>query len=145
MRSRQNRDDLLNALAMGEKFTQFRRDGRRWIGTIQPRERGMSFIVEIDTSWTPPRVQILDPKLVNEPGKPVPPHHYIRGRQVCLFHPDDPGWDSARPIAFTTVPWTFEWCYYYELWLDTGVWYGPEYEHAEPNGDARAGDDRDAA
>ncbi|MEP7379135.1 MAG: hypothetical protein ABI725_06170 [Chloroflexota bacterium] len=124
------RDDLLNGLAMGEWFRQFKRTGTKWIGTIQPRVSGLKFKVEIDTAFHPPVVRVLDPPLVNESGKSLPKHHFA-DRTLCLYHRDDPGWDRRKPIALTILPWIFEWCYFYELWLETGVWYGIEYAHAE--------------
>jgi hypothetical protein len=133
----QRRDDQLETFAMRQTFPQFRRTGSRWLATIQPRPGGMAFKVEIDTAWIPPRVRILEPVLVNEPGQPVPPHHFVRERAACLFHDSDEGWDASKPMALTIVPWIFEWCYFYELWLDTGRWYGPEYDHGQPKVEAR--------
>ena len=121
--------DLLNAIAMREWFGQFKRTGHCWVGTIQPRANGMEFTIEIDDRFVSPKVRVLNPPLVNEPGKSVPKHHFA-DRTMCLHHPTDDGWDTRKPLALTILPWIFEWCYFYELWLDTGVWYGVEYEHS---------------
>jgi len=32
-------------------------------------------------------------------------------------------------LAKTIVPWTAEWLFLYELWLETGMWWGLEASH----------------
>lgn len=44
---------------------------------------------------------------------------------LCLFDPDGNEWCKAKLIAETTMFWTCEWLYYYEIWHVTGEWLGP--------------------
>ena len=124
----------LEALAIRERFPSFRlvdRSRPKWRGTVQARPDGMVFEVEIDAGYVPPRTRIISPPLINMPGTSLPPHHYATG-SLCLFHPDHDVFDSSRPIALTILPWVHEWCFYYEMWLLTGRWLGPEHDHADP-------------
>jgi hypothetical protein len=88
--------------------------------------------------WPRATLRVLDPELctrADAPDKPVP-HLYRNsdGRDsLCLY---DPGVESAQsewqtwmPLATTIVPWTAEWLGYYEFWLATGRWHGPEVMH----------------
>jgi hypothetical protein len=78
-----------------------------------------------------PSVRVLAPRLVNVPGRRQPPHTFGDGT-LCLYHTDDFRWDGTQLIAATIVPWACEWCYFYELWVATGEWLGPEYPHSWP-------------
>ena len=53
-----------------------------------------------------------------------------RGHQMlCLFAKGD--WTPQKYISETIVPWAAEWCYFYEVWLDTGEWHGGGYHKGE--------------
>ena len=120
--------------AIRERFPRFRLVDRRrprWRGTVQARPDGLVFTVEIDSGYVRPRARIVSPPLVNVPGRSLPPHHYSKDN-ICLFHPDHDVFDSRQPIALTILPWVHEWCFYYEMWLLTGRWLGPEHDHREP-------------
>lgn len=106
-----------------------------WQGPVQPREGGMTFTLWIRVRRPDglelPQVRVVSPRLVNRPGSTVPPHVYPGGN-LCLYHPDEYWWTSDQFVADTIVPWACEWCYYYEIWLETGKWAGPEYPHTGP-------------
>ncbi len=68
-----------------------------------------------------PIVKVIDPPLVSNP-----PHFYSNTHSLCLFHPENFQWRGDRLISKVIVPWTASWIYFYEVWLQTGKWYGPE-------------------
>ncbi len=105
-----------------------RGDAKRsvWHGTLQPTDVSPRYQVSIEYElWCSPKVRVVDPPLVEKP-----PHVYPGGI-LCLYHPDDWEWDGQQIIAHTIVPWTAGWLFFYELWLDTEEWLGPEAGHPE--------------
>lgn len=66
-------------------------------------------------------VYIVAPQLLLHPTATALPHTYP-GDKLCLHLPGE--WSADMYIAHTTVPWTSEWLFYYELWLITGQWNG---------------------
>ena len=40
-------------------------------------------------------------------------------------------WNVDKLIAKDIVPWTAAWIYFYEYWLRTGEWVGPEAPHGK--------------
>ena len=73
-----------------------------------------------------PLVKILKPEIV-----PDPPHFYKESRSLCLYHPANYNWTKEKLIAKDIVSWTAAWIYFYEKWLQTDIWYGPEAAHDE--------------
>lgn len=73
-----------------------------------------------------PEVRVLSPLLVDNP-----PHFYSNTKSLCLYHPDNYNWTEDKLIAKEIVPWTAAWIYFYEIWLETGIWYGPEVSHKQ--------------
>lgn len=71
-----------------------------------------------------PRVLVIKPELIEKP-----PHIYPDSRTLCLYHPDNYKWRREKLIAQDIVSWSAAWIYFYEVWLQTGVWYGPEAPH----------------
>lgn len=95
-----------------------------WIGTLQPTETSPLYQVRITYSPPkPPKVIIIDP-----PPRTDAPHRYADG-SLCLYFPKDGSWTPYHFIADTIVPWTALWLYCYQLWCDTGKWFGPEAPH----------------
>jgi hypothetical protein len=116
-------------MRMRFKFPAFvvhqRKDGVTWRGPLQPQDGGTIYIVSI--RWQEggtPEVWVDSPTLATGT-----PHLYPQGR-LCLYYPDDRTWHRGRLIADTIVPLTAEWLLFYEFWLLTGMWYGPEAPHA---------------
>jgi hypothetical protein len=55
--------------------------------------------------------------------------HVFNGTELCLYYDEfNPWYDS---IALKMMPWVSEWLYYYELWVTTESWLGPE-NHPDP-------------
>lgn len=74
-----------------------------------------------------PIVKILEPKLVENP-----PHFYKASNSLCLYHPDNYKWQKDKLIAKEIMSWTAAWIYFYEVWLETNSWIGPEASHNKP-------------
>lgn len=72
-----------------------------------------------------PKVFINSPIL-----KKNAPHRYREGN-LCLYHPSNFKWTGRQLIAKYIMGWTIAWIYFYEVWLETGIWYGPEVLHKE--------------
>ncbi len=70
-----------------------------------------------------PKVKINSPALVEHP-----PHVYS-DKSICLYHPNNFKWSATKLIAKEIVHWTIAWIYFYEYWLQTGKWIGPEAAH----------------
>ena len=70
-----------------------------------------------------PSVKIISPPIV-EGAK----HVYPDGT-LCLYHPEDYQWRREKLVAIDIVPWIASWIYFYEVWLQTNIWYGPEASH----------------
>jgi len=97
-----------------------------WRGPLQPRERSPLYDVRIARrNPRPPQVTVVRPAL-----DPRAPHRYPNG-SLCLYYPKDQSWHPSRYIAETIVPWTAEWLLFYELWQETGTWWGPEAPHGD--------------
>jgi hypothetical protein len=47
-----------------------------------------------------------------------------------LYYPKDNSYDGRTFIADTIIPWTAEWLYFYEKWLEDGIWWGHEAPHS---------------
>lgn len=75
-----------------------------------------------------PIVKVLNPKLVDKP-----PHVYPPDNNLCLFHPDNFKWKKETLIASEIIEWSSAWIYFYEVWLQYGIWYGPEAKHNSIN------------
>ena len=71
-----------------------------------------------------PKVQVVQPKLVDNP-----PHYYKSTEKLCLYHSDDFKWNNQKLVAKEIMSWTIAWIYFYECWLQTGTWFGPESHH----------------
>jgi hypothetical protein len=106
------------------------RSGRSlaWLGELAPRP-GSKYAVLIKYRGTKsPTVFLLDPEV-----DPRCPHIYPNDNSLCLYwplDPENPGWKADSWIADTIIPWAAVWLHYYELWLETGEWMGPEKVHS---------------
>jgi hypothetical protein len=97
----------------------------KFVGELQPKPEFRKFKVEILYCGNlRPKVKVISPKLVNEP-----PHFYKKSGTLCLYHPKDFKWSKDKLIAKYIVPITSAWLYFYEVWLETEIWYGPEAGH----------------
>lgn len=97
------------------------------VGEITPCAECSTYKVRIslDRGMTP-KVRVIEPDI--EPSRKI--HMYSSGH-LCLFKPEDQPWMDTDCLHEKIVPWTAEWLVYYELYLITGEWLGPEASHGE--------------
>jgi hypothetical protein len=92
-----------------------------WRGTITPTALSRDYTVSITYRLDRfPKVRVVAPALEGRPSEAIP--HLFSDGSLCL-HLDDE-WSAAMLIVHTTVPWTSEWLFNYEIWLATGAWHG---------------------
>lgn len=96
--------------------------------TLQPTPFSPNYPIEIIGSsygkydvWLIGNIQKID--------DPNFPHKYEVDKKnnrvrLCLYHPSRNEWERDQEVYNTLIPWTCEWLYYYELWLDDGKWRG---------------------
>ena len=111
---------------IGQRFPQFRFSKTRetWVGQLSPTLKSPKYIIRIIyKEYGSPKVYVVKPEIV-----PNCPHIYRDG-SLCLYYPGDNSWNQSKSIATTIIPWTAEWLFFYEGWLATGFWYGPEAKH----------------
>ena len=108
------------------QFTYSWHQGRGvWRGALQPQSNGVTYQVRIAYKITDrPRVKVLHPEIRQDA-----PHLYP-GKELCLYYPADRTWHPGLPIASTIVPMAAEWLFFYELWMESGTWWGPEAPHS---------------
>jgi hypothetical protein len=121
----------LHTLRLRAQFPSFHfshtASGPVWRGELQPQEDSPIYRVRLDWRGTKsPRVLVESPALDTRV-----PHRYPDG-SLCLYFPRDGSWTPQKYFADTIVPWTAEWLLFYELWLPTGKWFGPEAPHSPP-------------
>lgn len=116
----------MNILHIGQYFPGFKYNhkGKFWIGKLNPNKIQEYIVKVFYYHDRPPKVYVLEPKLLEKAP------HLFPDRSLCLYFPDDFSYTEKSIIADTIIPWTAEWLYYYEKWLEDGVWWGPEAPHA---------------
>lgn len=115
--------------AMKSRYPQFksvrRGDDIEFIGTLLVKPTLPVYTVSITYRGDlKPLVRILKPGLVEKP-----PHFYELSKSLCLYHPSNYHWSKDKLIAKDIVSWSAAWIYFYEKWLEKGIWYGPEAAH----------------
>lgn len=96
-------------------------------GTIQPSEHCDKYYLTVTLKQGGvPKVRITKPRI-----QPSPKIHMFEDGSLCLYDFRDESWTEKANIHETIIPWTAEWLVYYELFIDTGVWFGPEAPHGD--------------
>ncbi|GAK74466.1 hypothetical protein JCM19296_44 [Nonlabens ulvanivorans] len=93
-------------------------------GTTQPSSQCplYKFRIEYD-GFSPPDVFIVEPEIVYDSKI----HLYPSNNSLCLYYPKEMPWNRFKHRLYETIiPWTLEWCVFYELYKITGVWEHPE-------------------
>ncbi len=116
--------------AMKKFFPQFRAErcgcGVTFTGKLQVKSDLPTYKVKVEyRGCLSPRVTVIPPQ-----PAPAAPHLY-RGDFLCLYHPDDFHWNQNKLVAKEVMQWTCAWLYFYEYWLQTGEWVGPEVPHGD--------------
>lgn len=108
------------------RFPQFRFSWRQstWVGTLSPSDDSPQYLIRITYRLgRAPKVEVLSPAI-----RPDAPHRFGDG-SLCLYYSKDGSWHSQVCIAESIIPWAAEWLFYYEHWLKSGTWLGPEAPH----------------
>jgi hypothetical protein len=91
-----------------------------WLGTIQPTPMSREYRVEVTLRTDRvPQVRVLE-ELDGRPGESLP--HVYREGTLCLHRAGE--WEPLMFIADSTLVWTAEWLFNYEIWKATGNWHG---------------------
>lgn len=116
-----------------------------WTGSIQPTPLSREYRVQVTfRSDRAPEVRVLD-TLEGRPGESLP--HVYREGTLCLHQPGE--WRPGMFITDSTLTWTAEWLFNYEVWKATGEWHGggewppgrpaPEFDSADRRGEIPRG------
>ena len=131
MQSRERDNPRKQIAKMRKLFPQFRgrviaNSGVVWTGTLRPLDTSTTYQVRVHhTAGEAPKVFVDAPAL--QKGAP---HRYSDG-SLCLSWHKDWSWSPQAVMAETLVPWAAMWLFFYELWIVTGEWLGPEAPHAK--------------
>jgi hypothetical protein len=107
-------------------WTHFRVEAAIMVGTLQPSEDSPVYTVKlVILDKAAPKVFVSMPEI-----RADAPHRYDDG-SLCLYDPrtyegHEPEWTPADKVADTVLPWAAVWLHLYEIWCETGTWYGPE-------------------
>jgi hypothetical protein len=120
----------LQVAAMREWFPQFHCQGSNkhviWTGNLRRNSEAPEYTVRLEYVFRfSPKVYVISPEIIEDA-----PHTYRADNRLCLHHPCDLDWSAEKLIACTIMPWTVEWLRFYEIWLVTGEWFGPEAPHS---------------
>lgn len=97
-------------------------------GTFQPHPACNRYEVAIiQKAGEPPKVFIRKPEIRYSSAI-----HVFPDKSLCLFDPREKTWTRDTLISETIIPWINEWIVFYELYLITGKWLGPEAKHDAP-------------
>jgi hypothetical protein len=89
----------------------------------------------------PPEIFVVHPDLKALASGRALPHvypHAGKGAKLCLWRPGKHEWHASMKLSETYVPWTVQWLWYFEDWLQTGEWAGGG-EHPATDNDRRRG------
>ncbi|MDQ3688962.1 MAG: hypothetical protein M3406_02805 [Chloroflexota bacterium] len=114
-------------------ITRMRRKPWVWRCVISARSGGQVYVIDIEGGFRSGggvKLWCREPALVPEAVTGRPPHTFADG-SLCV---NDRTPNEYEFIAFTTVPWLYSWLFFYEHWLDTGEWVGPQVEGHEVGG-----------
>lgn len=114
--------------AMKSKFPQFKSkikdDSILFVGDLLIKPEHPIYTVSVEYKGNSrPTVRIISPALVEDPP------HTFSDKSLCLYHSKNFNWNRNKLIAKEIMQWTIAWIYFYEYWLQTGKWVGPEVSH----------------
>lgn len=103
----------------------------QWYFTVKPTPKSQEYKLRISfTHGACPIIEVVKPNNLVRKMEDADFNHIYRdskhGKQMlCLYAEGE--WTPQKLISKTIVPWAAEWCYFYEVWLDTGKWLGGGY------------------
>jgi hypothetical protein len=107
----------------GFAYRKAQRGVSMWTGTLQPSDGSPQYLVEVQLADRGrPLVYVRRPAVVGGT------HHRYEDGSLCLYYPDDGTWHRGRPLS-EVVALAAAWLWFYEVWLLTGRWLGPEAPH----------------
>jgi hypothetical protein len=100
-----------------------------WTGGIQPSPLSREYTIHVVYKERRlPQVRAVD-RLATRAGESLP--HVFDDGSLCLHR--DGEWTPDMFLVDSTLAWTSEWLFNYELWLPSGRWYGGgEWPPARP-------------
>ncbi len=119
----------LQVANMLAKFPQFKSErknyGYDFIGILNPR--GTEYQVKIEyRKRINPNVFVIRPVI-------IPNKHMYKDGSLCIYKRSEMNWTEDKLISKYIVPLTAMWLHFYEIFLITGKWLGPEAPHDENN------------
>jgi len=110
---------------MASRFPQFkaiRTDyGFDFIGVLKPRDT--EYIVKIIyNKFVYPKVFVISPAL-------VPNKHMYEDGSICIYKLTEFKWRKELLVSKYILPLTAMWLHFYDIFLLTGEWLGPEALH----------------
>lgn len=101
--------------------------GVRYAGTLRPTAASPEYAVHLEMpDVRAPVVWVRDPEVREDA-----PHRWSDG-SLCLYKQALRPWGGRDLVALTVVPWAAVWLGFYEAWIETGIWWGPEAPHDGP-------------
>ena len=106
-----------------------------WNYIVKPTPKSNEYKIRITYgNGSYPIVEIVEPRNLLREKEGADFIHMYRdskaGHQMlCLYANGE--WTPQKFISATIVPWAVEWCYFYEVWLDTGKWLGGGFHKGE--------------
>lgn len=79
-----------------------------------------------------PRVWIVEPNLSKMVDVNLPHVYKEQSNRLCLYHPRDFQWHQSDDLIQTIILWSMLWIEFFEIFLETGEWCGPEASHDVP-------------
>ncbi|MBI5402513.1 MAG: hypothetical protein HY959_03870 [Ignavibacteriae bacterium] len=126
----------LQALNMRSKFPQFKavrkKNGYDFIGILKPRDT--EYQVHINYGeFAHPKVFVLSPELKSR-------KHMYQDGSLCIYKRSELKWRKDLLVSKYIVPLTAMWLYYYEIFILTDEWLGPEAPHNDEPSDIKIDD-----
>lgn len=104
-----------------------------WRGQLKPSGLSEQYLTEVSLQvGHQPIVKVLRPALKPDDQGRLP--HIWEDGSLCLHTAGQ--WSTSMLLVDTTVPWSSEWLFHYEMWKGTGVWFGDGVLEERPEAQA---------
>lgn len=105
-----------------------------WRGRLKPSGLSEQYLTEVSLQMgQQPIVNIIEPVLTPDDQGRLP--HIWEDGSLCLKTAGQ--WTTNMLLVDTTVPWSSEWLFHYEMWKGTGVWFGDGALAEQPEAQAQ--------
>jgi hypothetical protein len=110
---------------MKAKFPQFscqrKNYGYDFVGILNPR--GNEYLVKVEyRKGRNPNVFVINPDI-------IPNRHMYKDRSLCIYKRAEMNWTEDKLVSEYVIPLTCMWLHFYETYLKTKLWLGPEAPH----------------